>query len=786
MLDTKLKNSKRKHNLALFCMLFAFSLGFLSLYPYFEEKAAVYEEDPVMGEVFLSGLLENNYVIYKDLKEKATESKLSYEDLYLDVVIEPVQDVADDEKMIELEMKNDTYVYQLGEGDTLNSVRENEEGRIRSYMQNMREQYYNELNGRLDFCAIDHESGTVYKNTGRSIEKIAGTDKEWENPYVYYIKMKYDKAGNPGGFAAFYKDSDELLKRIQNEAMMKKEDALFGMNSLEKIYYNYDLTAKMTIRTSSFSNVTFLYAMTQEQMDSMLRYHNDQSSSNGFFGTDVAWMRAWNYYKAGVGMVYGYFLIILTVIVFILSGFDKMQIGKSKYCKGLIEAPIIVAIVIAAYMCSDSSAALVNNTNNDYFANILGMASYEPIYPFIKYGINIFILMLTFGLWYWCMASMADVRVMGIRQFLKERSLICRYWNRMKEYGKYGIKHGIEKWQSFKRGLINADLNGDVKKVIFKAVILNFIVLSLISCLWFFGIAVLFVYSIVLFLFLRKHALVVQEQYRKLLKATNSIAAGELHTVVEEDMGVFESYRESLCRIQEGFRNAVDEEVKSQKLKTELITNVSHDLKTPLTAIITYIDLLKEENVTEEQRKDYIATLEHKSLRLKVLIEDLFEVSKAESKNVTFEPVEVDICSLIRQVYLEHSDDAAAKELDFRFHLPEEKVVVMLDSQKTYRIFENLYGNILKYAMPHTRVYVDMEPDEEKVKISMKNMSANELNISPEEITERFVRGDSSRNTEGSGLGLAIAKSFTELQGGKLNVVIDGDLYKVILEFTRV
>ena len=227
----------------------------------------------------------------------------------------------------------------------------------------------------------------------------------------------------------------------------------------------------------------------------------------------------------------------------------------------------------------------------------------------------------------------------------------------------------------------------------------------------------------------------------------------------------------------------MDEEVKSQRMKTELLTNVSHDLKTPLTAITTYIELLESENITPQQREEYLGVLKKKSERLKHLIEDLFEVSKASSGNITFHPVDVDICHLMRQVYLEYEDRVEEAGLIFRFHVPEEKVILQLDSQKTYRIFENLYTNIIKYAMPNTRVYINAQKTENGISIELKNMSASELNIPAENLTERFVRGDSSRNTEGSGLGLAIATSFVELQGGSMKVEIDGDLFKVKIEW---
>lgn len=212
-------------------------------------------------------------------------------------------------------------------------------------------------------------------------------------------------------------------------------------------------------------------------------------------------------------------------------------------------------------------------------------------------------------------------------------------------------------------------------------------------------------------------------------------------------------------------------------MKTELITNVSHDLKTPLTAIITYVNLLKDEK-DEKKQKDYIDILERKSMRLKVLIEDLFEISKASSQNVNLNLMNVDIVNLFKQVKFELEDKFEEKGLEFRTTFPEEKVILRLDSQKTYRIFENLLNNIVKYALPGTRVYVEIEKTEKDVFIRLKNISATELTFNPEEITERFVRGDESRNTEGSGLGLAIVKSFVGLQGGSFHIETEADLFK--------
>ncbi|WP_394866759.1 sensor histidine kinase [Paraclostridium bifermentans] len=250
-------------------------------------------------------------------------------------------------------------------------------------------------------------------------------------------------------------------------------------------------------------------------------------------------------------------------------------------------------------------------------------------------------------------------------------------------------------------------------------------------------------------------------------------------------MGTFNVLKNEIDNIQIGFKKAVDEEVKSQKMKTELISNVSHDLKTPLTSIITYVDLLKDENLTEEKRKIYIDTLDRKSERLRVLIEDLFEVSKVNSGNVHLNIIDVDVVSLMKQTLVEVDDKIKASNLKIRTNFPEEKLILKLDSQRTFRVFENLLINISKYAMEYSRVYIDIISESEFVKISFRNMTAEEIDFDVEDLVERFVRGDKSRNTEGSGLGLAIAKSFIELQGGTFNVSTDGDLFKVVITLKK-
>ena len=272
------------------------------------------------------------------------------------------------------------------------------------------------------------------------------------------------------------------------------------------------------------------------------------------------------------------------------------------------------------------------------------------------------------------------------------------------------------------------------------------------------------------------------KQYKDIEKAMHRIYEGEKINIEEErfvsDLRPVIRY---LNDISAGFNNAIEEKMKSERLKTELITNVSHDIKTPLTSIINYVDLLKDENIKNVKAKEYIDVLDSKSQRLKKLIEDLVEASKVSSGNVKLIKEKINIEELVNQAIGEFQDKFEKKNLSVVTKYDENKHVITADSRYTYRIIENLFSNVTKYAEDNTRVYIDIEKDKDKNKITIKNISKDKLNISSEELMQRFVRGDASRNTEGSGLGLSISRSLTELQGGKFDVVIDGDLFKVII-----
>lgn len=271
-------------------------------------------------------------------------------------------------------------------------------------------------------------------------------------------------------------------------------------------------------------------------------------------------------------------------------------------------------------------------------------------------------------------------------------------------------------------------------------------------------------------------------------KGIRRIAEGEVEYKIptEKMLPPHKKLAETVNDIGAGLDAAVEKSMRSERLKTDLITNVSHDIKTPLTSIINYVDLLKKENFQDPKVQHYIEVLEQKAQRLKVLTEDVVEASKVSSGNVTLEYMRINFVEMIQQTSGEFEEKFKKRNLQEILRLPEEDVIIRVDGRRTWRILENIYNNAAKYAMEGSRVYADLKVVDGKARFELKNISEQPLNISAEELTERFIRGDVSRSTEGSGLGLSIARSLTELQGGIFALYVDGDLFKVTVEFVVV
>ncbi|MFJ7934119.1 histidine kinase dimerization/phospho-acceptor domain-containing protein [Sporosarcina sp. NPDC096371] len=266
----------------------------------------------------------------------------------------------------------------------------------------------------------------------------------------------------------------------------------------------------------------------------------------------------------------------------------------------------------------------------------------------------------------------------------------------------------------------------------------------------------------------------------RIMAATEAMADGRLHKEIAiEGKSPLAEHAKNLNNLREGVRNSMSEQAKSERLKTELITNVSHDLRTPLTSIITYTDLLKNEDLTAEERMKYVGILDRKSERLKTLIEDLFEVSKMASGNLEIQRQRVDLAQLLQQALAEHEEEISKSGLDFRVSLPETALVAYVDGKRWWRVLDNLIVNAIKYTLPGTRVYITLRKVGDNAEFVVKNVTKYELGENTDELFERFKRADTSRHTDGSGLGLAIAQSIVDLHNGNMTIEVDGDLFKV-------
>ena len=317
-------------------------------------------------------------------------------------------------------------------------------------------------------------------------------------------------------------------------------------------------------------------------------------------------------------------------------------------------------------------------------------------------------------------------------------------------------------------------------------VFIFFIVMMMSASYYDIGFPMFLLFVLVVLVFIKlynylKNLYKIKTAIKKIYEGNNEIILNP-----EEMKGELRDVAIYVNDIAGGLSNAIEESIKSERFKTELITNVSHDIKTPLTSIINYVDLLKQEKVENEKIKEYIQILDQKSQRLKKLTEDLVEASKASSGNVKLEMEKINIIELIKQATGEFEDKFNEKGLKIVTQIPENEVNILADNRYIYRVIENVFSNISKYALEGSRVYIDVTKKDKKAIVIIKNISKESLNITAEELMQRFVRGDKSRTTEGSGLGLSISKSLTELQNGTFDIQVDGDLFKVEITFDLV
>lgn len=809
MLDTKLKNMRRIKDCIIVCCALIPALVLVALYPKMEAAMLKYQaelekeiEDTnaqneysyYLEDNFINYAVEASYYIYGQLYQEKLGSALDFSVLkkygwvndyyrinsdthyYAELFADATKSEVVTKKNTEIDLSN-----LLHEGDK-HLLKQYEDYGIKGFMALEYDGYGQLSDIRYAFAdGVELYEQDMYWRASESVEKYL-------NNADFYVTQKLDGAAGTAYENQTYHGTASDMENLQDQIDI-------GESTVESGIYNEVPGGTETpVTTEGGASSQTGNVSTQKSME-LEKYLQvcprnfsivfalpecDFLHQNYIGDYYYGWNATSAYLATGTYWIVIALAAAVALMALILPFFKKLQTGWEKlFC---MPFEIICFLIGGGFAAATGMFVAMSHTT----MKEMEMIAVEQPVNFMGsnlsagtlYGILIVLNFLAWALLFFAeYVVIASLRQFfcGPKEYLKNRLLIVKIW--------HWLKKQLRRLYEY---VMDIDINDKLIISILKIVGVNFGILTILCCLWFFGIVGLLIYSMVLFIVMRKYGEKLQQQFKSLLNATNQMAQGDLKITMEKNLGLFQPLGDELEKVQQGFAKAVAEEAKSQNMKTELITNVSHDLKTPLTAIITYVDLLKKEGITDEERDSYIATIDQKSQRLKVLIEDLFEVSKANSGNIQMHFMDVDVVNLMKQVRLEMEEKIADSDLNFRWNLPEKHVMLSLDGQRTYRIFENLLNNILKYSLPYTRVYIDILEQGDEVYIVFRNISAVELEGDGQNLTDRFVRGDASRNTEGSGLGLAIVKSFVELQNGKLNIDVDGDLFKVTIIWNRI
>lgn len=636
-------------------------------------------------------------------------------------------------------------------------------------------------NDFLKYKIIDYKGDTIYSNLTDDFTWDYNQTTKFRNAFVlskypngYY---KFNEALNlQNDFDKKILFYDEQSQKIVNEyySQIQKSYSEYGEHFVTE--YNYDEESYSDVDFEDSSN-TEIYAVTQEYtvsvfLNKALMLKNTGSTA-WQCNTVISFIN--NVGENRIAITWAFFLsmfISLVLLAFVLSSAGHNTKDDNIRLSIYDKFPLDLLVVIFLICVAAAFALFIYTMNIDYYYLINNTAF--DIKLAAQLIIPIFSLICCFVIFF----GISIINTMAVRiksktffssmLIYKVLRLIKRFvlflWRKIKSFFKfigYVISH--------------IPLVG---KVAIASAVLFFVLTVFIIGFPAAAILLLFLLFCIV--------IIVSMVLKRVEKGTEEIANGNVQYKIDLKYmhGNIKRHTENINNIGDGIAKAVDQRLKSERFKTELITNVSHDIKTPLTSIINYVDLLKKESIDNEKANEYIDVLSRQSIRLKKLIEDLIEASKASSGVLAVNFTSVDLPILLTQLSGEYDEKFKNSGIDIVLNSPE-SAVARADSRHLWRVFDNVLNNIVKYTMPNTRVYVDVIPSDDGYSVIFKNISKDPLNISGDELMERFVRGDSSRNTEGSGLGLSIAKSLTELQKGKFVLEIDGDLFKVVITLPK-
>lgn len=598
--------------------------------------------------------------------------------------------------------------------------------RIKNYV--FTKEYYDRTGGNEndpDRDYFEKPEIKTYRNTSSFISQK-------DTKGIYTIKGRYD--------------SDAVIIDKEYGDIEKKDQVYIDIfkYSLNSLTYDYAIG-------NDFDN-NYIYNIKSADFTYKLDFNSDSFkslNSNGIYFVK----KLPNYFSA---------VVLFMIVTFILVFFVKYDVIKTyTFTNSIITIPVEFYIIIFSIIISLIKTTLPPRifTYNS-FTKIIGAYIFSALSIFFAYYASLLVKSL--------ILERRDSVII-------KNSIIAFFIRSIVKFFRSSWENIIRRIKSFRiKGVEIAGIS--TSKVL--------LVIFLVGIFIFWTIPdLIFIYIILAFVGYKLLKSVISD-LDNINKISDKIVSGDYNAKIDTDTKYFKTIANNFNEIAENLDKAVEDRVKSERFKAELITNVSHDLKTPLTSIINYSNLIASENLPAEKRIEYSKVINKKSLKLKRLIEDLFEVSKINSNSIDVNLDKIDLCQFMIQIIGEWEDNLKAKSLEIKEDFDREQVFVMLDGENMFRVMDNLFSNILKYALENTRVYVKIIVTD-RVYLEIKNISNKELDIDSKNLMERFVRGDVSRNIEGSGLGLSIAESLVEAQGGKFNIEIDGDLFKVVMSFNK-
>ncbi|NFS29642.1 sensor histidine kinase [Clostridium botulinum] len=753
-MDTKLKNNKKnKHTNLLILLLCIMILPiFMSSSDGFirAQKDMCVEEFLVdsMTQVCLSANDMNYYINESDgnLKEEAIQNQIKYLE---NVDRDSLKEVVD-------EIKN-----FMSDNEENNNLPESDEEKLKLLEHN---EYYNEMVDRRNKLEEKLKQGDeAYREDG-----IKSIQDYLEDKYQYLAEYRN---------VEYYIEKNDTEEPITNIKGKSKNDIINETQSNYKYYMmflniNYKVPEEVNASNSlkESLNGTHNYYRIQNLYNNkqvIVRISNPLKSGDEI-ANDINEKNEENF-KAYTFLILTLLDIFMIIILVLKCKKTLYEMLKDNFIIRLYKNLFIeirCLVFVLSIVCLRFLYNIVHWNYMVYWGDLYTLIIVEviSIYLVVSDIRNLYLLN----------------KEINIKNYIYEKSLIYKILFKMKELIK----------ESF---LIKST---SIRLIISIIVFITYVIVVFIQAFWMGYIkwwpymepyeVMRLIPSIIFTICIIIYFLSVARNINRIKIGTDNILKGNYNNKIDvKGAIILKDIANNVMNIEDGLDKAIDKAVKSEKMKGELITNVSHDLKTPLTSIINYIDLLDRENISEEDKKRYLEILKERSLRLKVLIEDLFEASKASSGTLELDMENLDPVALIRQTIGEFENEIEKSNLQFIKNIPEGKLSIYADGKKTFRVFQNLISNILKYSMKNSRVYIEVCEEDEYISIVFKNISEYQVDFTEEEILERFKRGDSSRTTEGSGLGLSIAKSLVELQGGQFIISIDGDLFKVVVNLKK-